>query len=100
MTYELNIFKALSDKTRLEIVSFLTEGEKPVSSIIKHVKKSQPTISLQLKKLVELKILKSEKFGKQILYRISDNKVCDTLRLLGNKRILKVKNCCERLNKK
>ncbi|MBC8494931.1 winged helix-turn-helix transcriptional regulator [archaeon] len=99
MSYELKIFKALSDKTRLEIVSSLLEGELCVCDITSYVKRSQPTVSLQLKKLVELGILMSVKNGKKRLYRISDHKVCDALRLLGNKRISKIKNCCRRLKK-
>ncbi len=99
MDYELKVFKALSDKTRLEIVSFLLEGEQSAGNIVNSVEKTQSTVSLQLKKLVELGILKSEKSGKNVFYRISDHKICDILRILGNKQIRTIKLCCKRLRK-
>ena len=49
-----NIFKALSDATRLKIVMFLLNGERCVCEIYPYVERTQSTASIQLKKLVKL----------------------------------------------
>ncbi len=71
----LKIFKALSDETRLKIVKFLLDGEKCVCEIVKHVNKTQSTVSIQLTKLENLGIVASKREGKKVYYRISNPKV-------------------------
>ena len=71
----LKISKALSDETRMNIVKFLLGGEKCVCEVILYVKKAQPTVSLQLKKLELMGLIKSRKNGKQVLYSIVDDKL-------------------------
>lgn len=71
----LEISKALGDETRFKIISFLLDKERCVCDIIPVVKKAQPTISLQLKKLEELGLIKSRKEGKQVFFSISDEKI-------------------------
>ncbi len=82
MEKELEIFKALSDETRLKIVKFLLNGEKCVCKIIPHTKRAQSTVSIQLKKLEYLGILKSRREGKSIYYRIANEKVKKILNCL------------------
>lgn len=77
----LNIFKALSDETRLNIVKFLLKEEKCVCEIIPAVKKAQPTVSLQLKKLEDLGIVSSRKEGKKVFYSIKNKTVKEVLNL-------------------
>ncbi|MFH0875403.1 MAG: metalloregulator ArsR/SmtB family transcription factor [archaeon] len=74
--------KALSDETRLKILEFLKNGEQCACKIVPYTKKSQPNVSLHLKKLEEAGILKSRKDGTNILYKISDKKAEKILRLL------------------
>ena len=71
----LKIFKALSDETRLKIVKFLLDREKCVCEIVKHVNKTQSTVSIQLTKLENLGIVASKREGKKVYYRISNPKV-------------------------
>jgi len=94
----LNVLKALSDETRLRIVYFLLDGEKCICQIIPYVKRSQPTVSIQLTKLKRWGIVKSRKEGRQVYYRISDYRVCDVFKALGFEKgkILKKKCCMER----
>ncbi len=94
MKYELGIFKALSDETRLKIVIFLLDGEKCVCEIIPHTKRTQSTVSIQLKKLVKWGILKSRRDGKKILYHISDYNVCEIFKVLGDKSVKSLQDCC------
>jgi len=91
----IKILKALSDETRLKIVEFLLDGEKCVCEIFPHVKRTQSTVSIQLGKLEDAGILKSKREGKKIFYSISDLRVVDVFKALGNAKgkILK-KNCC------
>jgi ArsR family transcriptional regulator len=94
----LNVLKALSDSTRLRIVYFLLDGEKCICQIIPYVKRSQPTVSIQLSKLRRFGIVRSRKEGRQVYYRISNYRVCDVFKILGFEKgkILKKKCCMER----
>ena len=95
MNDDLKILKALADETRLKIVKFLLDGEKCVCEIFPHVKRTQSTVSIQLSTLEDAGILKSRREGKKIFYSISDMKVVDVFKALGNEkgRILK-SSCC------
>ncbi|MBU0460410.1 MAG: metalloregulator ArsR/SmtB family transcription factor [Nanoarchaeota archaeon] len=86
MDSKISILKALGDETRFKIVLFLLNGRKSVSEITKHVQKAQPTISLQLKMLELLGLIKSERQGKQVFYQISNQTVFDLLKVLGVKK--------------
>lgn len=71
----LNLFKALSDETRFSIIKLLVNGEKCVCEIFPKVKRAQPTVSLQLKKLEKLGVLSSRKQGKWVFYKIKDKRI-------------------------
>ena len=79
------IFKALADPTRLKIICFLLSGEKCVCEIFPHVKRTQSTTSIQLKKLDDWELIESRRDGKRIYYRIRDTKICDILKSAGVK---------------
>lgn len=79
------VFKGLSDSTRLEIVKFLLAGERCVCEIFPHVKRTQSTVSIQLKKLENWGLITSRRQGKRIFYRIKDSIVCDILRAAGHR---------------
>ena len=78
------LFKALGDKTRFKIVSILLDGEQCACVIPKLVNRAQPTVSLQLKYLVDLGILSSRKDGKKILYKINNPKIKKMIELSKN----------------
>jgi len=77
----VKIFKALGDEARLKIVEFLLEKERCVCEIVKHVKRSQSTVSIQLAKLESFGIVASRREGKKIYYRIANPKVRKILHL-------------------
>lgn len=91
----LTILKALSDETRLKIVEFLLDGEKCVCEIVPHTKRTQSTVSIQLRKLESWGILESRRDGKKIIYKIKDYRVCDIFKALRYQKgkMLK-KSCC------
>jgi len=76
------LFKALSDPTRLRIVSILLKGERCACKLPAMVGKAQPTVSLQLKKLVASGVLSCRKDGVRAIYRVSDPRIKKLLELV------------------
>ncbi|MCI2414014.1 MAG: metalloregulator ArsR/SmtB family transcription factor [Candidatus Aramenus sp.] len=74
-----NFFQALSDKTRLEIVLSLLEGEKNVQELSASLGKSQSLISHHLACLRNCGAVKVRKVGKFVYYSIADDHVKDIL---------------------
>lgn len=69
----LNIFKALSDETRLRILKLLEHSELCVCDIVTALNMIQPKVSFHLGVLKEAGLIKDRKQGKWILYRIDDS---------------------------
>jgi len=82
MKESLKIFKALCDETRLKIVEFLLNGEKCVCEIVPYTKRTQSTVSIQLKKLENLGILESRRDGKSVYYKLRNRKVKKILKII------------------
>lgn len=72
---ESKLFFALSDPTRLKIVKILLKGEKCACLIPVLVGRAQPTVSLQLKKLAQAKIISFRKEGAYSFYFIKNKKI-------------------------
>lgn len=66
-----DIFKALSDENRLEIINVLKEGEKCAGEILSSLNISQPTLSHHMKILCESGAVVCKKSGRQIYYVVS-----------------------------
>ena len=67
----LKIFKALSDKTRVEIVKkLLDKKEMACKDVSKKIPLSQPTLSHHFNKLIDANILKLKKNGINHYYSI------------------------------
>lgn len=71
---DIELFKALSDETRLAIVDFLFSGKKNVTQIVRKVRKSQPDTSLALKLMAFYGVVKRKRNGKQVEYSLSNKK--------------------------
>ncbi|MEO0289306.1 MAG: metalloregulator ArsR/SmtB family transcription factor [candidate division WOR-3 bacterium] len=67
----LKKMKALSDKTRLEIIMLLIDKEMCVCELSKLLKMSQPRISRHLRILTKSGILKYEKVAQKVFYYIN-----------------------------
>lgn len=66
------IFKALSNPIRLDVVDVLLNGERCVCEIIEELKKyEQPNISKSLNKLKSAGIITSRKEGSNVYYKLS-----------------------------
>lgn len=79
----LILLKALADETRLKIVECLKDGERCVCMIVPYTRRSQPNVSLHLKKLEDAGILQSRKEGTKVFYALKDKRVMRILGLLG-----------------
>lgn len=71
---EVSRFKILANKTRLDILKFIKDDWKCVCEIIPKTGKSQPNVSLQLKKMEEKRIITSKKEGTRVYYKLTDEK--------------------------
>ena len=80
----LKISKALSDETRYNIIKALINGESYACDLIGRLKKAQPTISLQLKKLEKLGIIEVKKEGRRTLILIKNDKIIKIFELFKN----------------
>ncbi|MBA4348949.1 MAG: ArsR family transcriptional regulator [Thermodesulfovibrio sp.] len=69
----LNIFKALSDETRLRILKLLENGELCVCDIFSALDMIQPKVSFHLSVLKETKLIKDRKEGRWVHYSIDDS---------------------------
>ncbi len=83
--FDYELFNALGDKTRFNIISILLDGEKCACVIPILVHRAQPTVSLQLKYLVKFGILSSRREGKKIFYKIIDDRVIKLIKLSTSK---------------
>lgn len=76
-------FNILSNEIRLCILTNLCyNGEKNVSELQTCSNASQSNVSQQLSKLKASGIIDSKKVGNEVFYKITENKVCDIIKLV------------------
>jgi DNA-binding transcriptional ArsR family regulator len=75
------VFKALGNKTRLKIIRTLMIKEHNVTDLTQISGKDQTTISRHLSTLVNSKIIKSNRVGRNIFYSIINTEMKDWLEL-------------------
>jgi ArsR family transcriptional regulator len=78
-----NIFKALSDETRLRILKLLERGELCVCDVVAALDMVQPQVSFHLRVLKKAALLKGRKQGKWMHYKIDDSDLFKRLILLS-----------------
>ncbi|MEM4406973.1 MAG: metalloregulator ArsR/SmtB family transcription factor [Candidatus Methanomethylicaceae archaeon] len=81
LEHRANLFKAIADPVRLQILEFLRDGEKCVCEIIPFIGRSQSTISKNLDMLYRAGILERREDGRRTLYKIKSQKVLELLKL-------------------
>ncbi len=69
----LNIFKALSEETRLRVLKLLGHGELCVCDIVAALDMIQPKVSFHLAVLKDAGFIKDRKQGKWVHYHIDDS---------------------------
>ena len=76
-----DLFSALSDPTRLRIISVLLEGELNVGDIASQLGMTESAVSHQLRGLRQLHLVRSRKDGRQVYYAVDDGHVARLYRL-------------------
>jgi DNA-binding transcriptional ArsR family regulator len=67
----VGLFRLLSDKTRLNILMLLADGERNVSSLCDDLKLPQPTVSHHLGLLRMQNLIANRRDGKQVFYGLN-----------------------------
>lgn len=65
------VYRALSDPTRREILSLLRERDLPAGEIASRFELSWPTISGHLKQLREADLIQADRHGTTIVYHLN-----------------------------
>ena len=75
LLFMADFYKALSDSTRIKIISLLDGGELCVCDISSVLNMTKSTVSHQLQNLKEMNLIKSHKKGKEVWYSLADRHV-------------------------
>ncbi|MFQ6001146.1 MAG: ArsR/SmtB family transcription factor [Anaerolineae bacterium] len=70
-------FKALSDPTRVRIISVLSHAELCVCDIAAALGMSQSAVSHQLRTLREMRLVRNRREGRMVYYRLDDEHIHD-----------------------
>ena len=76
-----DLFSALSDPTRLRIISVLLESEMNVGDIAAQLNMTESAVSHQLRGLRQMRLVRSRKDGRQVFYALDDDHVARLYRM-------------------
>jgi len=76
-----DLFSALSDPTRLRIISVLLEAEMNVGDIAAQLEMTESAVSHQLRGLRYMRLVRSRKNGRQVFYSLDDDHVVKLYRM-------------------
>ncbi len=71
------LFKALSDPTRVRIIGLLAHSELCVGDLARILEMTQPAVSHQLRVLRNLRIVRGRKEGRHVFYTLMDEHIHD-----------------------
>ena len=71
------VFKALSDPTRREILRLLRRGEKTAGELAEHFDMTKPSMSHHFAVLKDAELIRSRREGKQIYYTLDTTVIQD-----------------------
>lgn len=83
------ISKALSDKNRLKILQYLSDGQKNVSSVADKLNVEENLASHHLRVLSSLGFLRSDKKGREVFYKINETRLISLLKDLKRNTVFK-----------
>lgn len=76
-TQVASLFGALSDPTRVRILSALMDGETNVGELVQRIGLTKSAISHQLRGLKDKRLIRSRKEGRHVYVAIDDNHVTE-----------------------
>ncbi|MDG4664972.1 metalloregulator ArsR/SmtB family transcription factor [Mycobacterium sp. 236(2023)] len=71
----VEVFRLLSDSTRVQILWALADGERSVNDLADIVAKPAPSVSQHLAKLRMGRLVRTRRSGTQVFYRLENNHV-------------------------
>ena len=71
----VEVFRMLSDATRIQVLWALAHTEMSVNEIAEHVEKPAPSVSQHLAKLRMARLVRTRREGTQIIYRLENDHV-------------------------
>ena len=74
------LFRTLSDPSRVRIIAALLDGELNISAIVEAVGLSQSAVSHQMRSLRQMRIVRGRKVGRQVFYCLDDEHITDLFR--------------------
>ncbi|HET6527984.1 MAG TPA: metalloregulator ArsR/SmtB family transcription factor [Balneolaceae bacterium] len=75
ITMKAKLFRGFADPSRLSIIEMLRDGPKTVGELVELTELSQPNVSNHLRCLSDCDLVKSERNGRYIVYRLSDERI-------------------------
>ncbi len=69
------LFSALSDASRIRLISLLLEGEKSVRALADGLGMTESAVSHQLRGLRQMHLVRTRKSGRQVFYSLDDDHV-------------------------
>jgi len=76
-----DLFSALSDPTRLRIISVLLDSEMNVGEIAAQLRMTESAVSHQLRGLRQMRLVRGRKNGRQVYYALDDDHVAKLYRM-------------------
>jgi len=71
------LFRTLSDPSRVRIIAALLQGEVNVSTLAEIVGISESAVSHQLRSLRQMRLVRARKQGREVYYSLDDDHVID-----------------------
>ena len=75
------LFSALSDASRVRLISLLIEGEMSVSALAEGLTMTESAVSHQLRGLRQMHLVRARKAGRQVFYTLEDDHVAHLFRI-------------------
>jgi len=83
-----DVFKALADPTRREVLAILRTGEQSVNSIAREFAMTRPAVSKHLRLLLDARLVSERRDGRNRLYHLNTQPLRDVDRWLSDYRAL------------
>lgn len=69
------LFRALSDASRVRMISLLMDGELSVRALANRLDMTESAVSHQLRGLRQMRLVRARKAGRQVFYSLDDDHV-------------------------
>lgn len=74
-----DLFAALSDASRVRLLTAMIEGEQSVSMLAELVGISESAVSHHLRGLRQMRLVRGRRIGRQVFYSLDDSHILDLL---------------------